>query len=110
MYGNECCKSYRASAVIHVSYQRILLLLLVILSGCASLFSNSQPTASPQSPGPRPTNATPALTTDSDIAHALVQKMSLDEKLGQMVIVEFYGSTLNADLTQMIAGTISVGC
>ena len=28
--------------------------------------------------------------------------MSLDEKLGQMVIVEFYGSTLNSDLIQMI--------
>jgi hypothetical protein len=28
--------------------------------------------------------------------------MSLEEKLGQMVIVEFYGSTLNSDLQQMI--------
>ena len=28
--------------------------------------------------------------------------MSLDEKLGQMVIVEFYGPTLNADLMHMI--------
>ena len=28
--------------------------------------------------------------------------MSLDQKLGQMVIVEFYGATLNADLVQMI--------
>lgn len=33
---------------------------------------------------------------------ALVHTMSLDEKLGQMVIVEFYGSTGNSDLTQMI--------
>ena len=30
--------------------------------------------------------------------------MTLEQKLGQMVIVEFYGSTLNADLTQMIQG------
>ena len=28
--------------------------------------------------------------------------MTLDQKLGQMVIVEFYGSTVNGDLTQMI--------
>ncbi len=28
--------------------------------------------------------------------------MTLDQKLGQMVIVEFYGSTLNNDLTQMV--------
>ena len=32
----------------------------------------------------------------------MVQGMSLDQKLGQMVIVEFYGSTYNADLSQMI--------
>lgn len=40
--------------------------------------------------------------TDADIAARIVQGMSLDEKLGQMVIVEFYGSTLNSDLVQMI--------
>jgi beta-N-acetylhexosaminidase len=35
---------------------------------------------------------------------ALVHTMSLDEKLGQMVIVEFYGSTVSSDLTQMMQG------
>jgi beta-N-acetylhexosaminidase len=30
--------------------------------------------------------------------------MSLDQKLGQMVIVEFYGASLNTDLIQMIKG------
>lgn len=75
--------------------------LLVILSGCGSLFSSSQATPTAPAAGPSPT---PTLATESDIASALVQKMSLDEKLGQMVIVEFYGSTLNADLTQMITG------
>ena len=34
----------------------------------------------------------------------IVQNMTLDQKLGQMVIVEFYGSTLNTDLNQMIQG------
>ncbi len=79
---------------------------LVILSGCASLFSNAQPT--PRASTARAAlvaTATSTLTTESDIAQALVQKMSLDEKLGQMVIVEFYGSTLNGDLTQMITGS-----
>lgn len=33
----------------------------------------------------------------------MVHKMSLAQKLGQMVIVEFYGATLNSDLQQMIA-------
>ncbi|HLW02056.1 MAG TPA: glycoside hydrolase family 3 N-terminal domain-containing protein [Ktedonobacterales bacterium] len=79
--------------------------LLVILSGCAPLFSNGQSASSAPTARATPTpTATPTPLTESDIAHALVEKMSLDEKLGQMVIVEFYGSTLNADLTQMIAG------
>ncbi|HEU5367722.1 MAG TPA: glycoside hydrolase family 3 N-terminal domain-containing protein [Ktedonobacterales bacterium] len=78
--------------------------LLVILSGCSAPFANGQPTPTlTTSAAPSPT-PTPALTTESDIARALVAKMNLDEKLGQMVIVEFFGATLNADLKQMIAG------
>jgi len=38
------------------------------------------------------------------LAARIVQNMTLDQKLGQMVVVEFYGATLNADLTQMIQG------
>src|SRR5215469_15855859 len=81
--------------------------LLVISSGCASLFSGV--TGSTYQPAPvikktpTPTN-TPTPATDSDLARSLVQGMTLDQKLGQMVIVEFYGSTLNADLVQMIQG------
>jgi beta-N-acetylhexosaminidase len=80
--------------------------LLVVLSGCASFSSTAQPTpttANSASPTPTPT-AAPMLMTDSDLARALVAKMNLDEKLGQMVIVEFSGSTLNPDLIQMITG------
>lgn len=85
--------------------------LLVVLSGCSSLFSGAAGSGRQSTPTPAATRVmptptpTPAPTTDSDIAHALVQKMSLDEKLGQMVIVEFYGPTLNGDLTQMIKGS-----
>jgi hypothetical protein len=42
--------------------------------------------------------------TISDIARGIVRNMTLDQKLGQMAIVEFYGPTLNADLMQMIQG------
>src|SRR5262249_43177767 len=79
--------------------------LLVIFSGCASLFSGV--TGSAYQPAPvikkTPTNI-PTPATDSDLARSLVQGMTLDQKLGQMVIVEFYGATLNADLVQMIQG------
>nr|HET6900972.1 glycoside hydrolase family 3 N-terminal domain-containing protein [Ktedonobacteraceae bacterium] len=50
---------------------------------------------------PQPTS--PPLT-DSQLAMRIVQGMSLTQKLGQMVIVEFYGATLNTDLSQMIQG------
>jgi len=85
----------------------LLCSLLVIFSGCASLFSGVsgspyQPTPvikSKPTPTPSPTLAP---LTDSELAQRIVQGMSLYEKLGQMVIVEFYGATLNSDLVQMI--------
>jgi len=81
--------------------------LLVIFSGCASLFSGVTSSAYQPAPvikkTPTPTS-TPTPLTDSDLARSLVQRMTLDQKLGQMVIVEFYGPTLNADLVQMIQG------
>jgi beta-N-acetylhexosaminidase len=77
--------------------------LLVICSGCTSLFSGVSGSAYQPAPvikkTPTPTS-TPTPATDSDLARSLVQGMTLDQKLGQMVIVEFYGSTLNADLIQ----------
>lgn len=85
--------------------------LLVLLSGCVSLFTgvdgvNTQGTpAFIVSPIPSPTPTPLPLNTDSEIAQALVQKLSLDQKLGQMVISEFNGSTLNSDLKQMIKGS-----
>src|SRR6266700_5309215 len=88
----------------------VLCCLLVILSGCASLFSGVTSSASQSTPvitlKPSPTpspSPTPPLT-NSQLAQRIVQGMSLDQKLGQMVIVEFYGATLNSDLIQMIQG------
>lgn len=46
--------------------------------------------------------STPTPITDADIVAHMVKGMTLDQKLGQMVIVEFYGSTLTSDLTQMV--------
>jgi len=94
----------------------ILCCTLLILSGC-SLFPASTNTGSRLAPTPGgtlaastliPADASPTpkspLTT-SDIARGIVRNMTLEQKLGQMVIVEFYGPTLNADLTQMIQGS-----
>ena len=85
----------------------LLCCLLVIFSGCASLFSGVSGSASQPTPVIKltPTHtSTPTPVTDSDLARSIVQGMSLDQKLGQMVIVEFYGATLNSDLAQMIQG------
>lgn len=79
--------------------------LLILLSGCVSLLSGVVgPTVqiAPTAVVMRPTATPLPLDTESEIAQALVQKMSLDQKLGQMVISEFYGSTVNGDLTQML--------
>src|SRR6266571_5042776 len=84
---------------------------LLILSSCSLLPENSNgpylsPIASASPTGSHIINLSPLPTrgslTDSDLAMKIVQNMSLDQKLGQMVIVEFYGSTVNTDLNQMI--------
>src|SRR5216683_1229209 len=86
---------------------------LLILSSCSLLPENSNgpylsPVASASPTGSHIISLRPLPTrgslTDSDLAMKIVQNMSLDQKLGQMVIVEFYGSTLNSDLTHMIQG------
>ena len=89
----------------------LLVCLLFIFSACSSTSDNSKgaylspiPTTTftpshPISLSPIPTS--PPLS-DSALATRIVQGMSLDQKLGQMVIVEFYGATVNGDLTQMI--------
>src|ERR1700694_6061418 len=91
-------------------YIAALCCLLLILSGCASLFSGVSGNGSTTAPVVTVTGLTavtgassPTPASDSDLASKLVQGMTLDEKLGQMVIVEFYGSTLNADLIHMIS-------
>ena len=84
--------------------------LLFVLSGCASLFSGVSGSDSQAKPTvvifpstPTPTaDPSPTPLNNSDLAQKIVQGMSLDEKLGQMVIVEFYGSTLTADDIQMV--------
>src|ERR1700686_4553349 len=88
-------------------YGIVLCCLLLFLSGCVSLFSGTSgsPSTSPPVTVTYLTtvaNPSPTALSESQLASALVQNMSLDQKLGQMVIVEFYGSTLNADLVHMI--------
>ena len=87
--------------------------LLLILSGCSLLPDNSSgqhlsPIATASPTGSHIVGLSPLPTTgpltDSELAMRIVQNMTLDQKLGQMVIVEFYGSTLNTDLNQMIQG------
>jgi beta-N-acetylhexosaminidase len=86
----------------------ILACLALVLSGCVSLFSGvggGTPTVSPTRISIRPgatLSPSPTPLSDAQLANSLMQSMTLEQKLGQMVIVEFYGSTLNSDLLQMI--------
>lgn len=83
----------------------MLLCSLLVMASCApfSTADNPMPKATPTQAAitltPQPTATT---LSDTELARRMVQRMSLEEKLGQMVIVEFYGSTLNSDLQQMI--------
>ena len=103
----------KRNTAVHTPSRIIALLacLLFIFSACSLTPDNSKgaylspiptKTFTPShsiSLSPMPTT-TPL--TDSALASRIVQGMSLDQKLGQMVIVEFYGATVNGDLTQMI--------
>ena len=100
----------------HVPFRIVVALccLLLCLSACSSspTISNTthttpSPTLVNKHPTPTPTAtlgpmATSTPLTNTAIAARIVKGMSLDQKLGQMVVVEFYGSTLNSDLLQMI--------
>jgi beta-N-acetylhexosaminidase len=81
-----------------------LLCCLLMLASCASSSTSSgKPATTPTTRVVALTaQPTPATLSDADLAARMMQHMSLEEKLGQMVIVEFYGSTLNSDLRQMI--------
>ncbi|MBO0783919.1 MAG: hypothetical protein J2P37_34360 [Ktedonobacteraceae bacterium] len=78
--------------------------LLLAVSACSPLNGNAgsaTPTAR-QMPATPTASPTPGPKSDSELAASIVQHMSLDQKLGQMVIVEFHGSDYNADLRAMI--------
>src|SRR2546425_10525922 len=91
--------TYQHGVRLSISFA-LLCCLLLIFSGCASLFSGVTGSNYKATPVIKST-PTPTLTsvpvTDSDLARSIVQGMTLNQKLGQMVIVEFYGATLNAD-------------
>lgn len=55
-----------------------------------------EPTAAPVTPAPRPTEAS-AVT-------ALLEKMSLEEKIGQVMMVGFSGPTVDASVAELLQG------
>ena len=94
----------------------LLCCLLLFLSACSSsptasntIHTNPSPTSViQQQPTPTATanKPLPIVTstpmTNTEIAARMVKGMTLDQKLGQMVIVEFYGSTVTPDVLQMV--------
>ncbi len=83
-----------------------------VLSACA-LVPNNSPAASsaPRSGPPLTVTALPTSPplSNGQLVTRIVNNMTLAQKLGQMVIVEFYGPTLNSDLQQMIEGNAVSG-
>lgn len=78
--------------------------LLFIITSCSSTSTSAiPPTATPTVV---PTQPPPS---DDMLVARMVHNMTLDQKLGQMVISEFYTGTFNNDLQQMIQGNFISG-
>ena len=98
--------SHRHSSMTWIA---LIFCCLLLLGGCSltsggNAYLSPMPTASPtfarsMTVVPLPTSTPPTI---ADLATRITQNMTLQEKLGQMTIVEFYGSTLNSDLQSMI--------
>ncbi len=69
--------------------------LLALLAGCSSAGTSSAPRVA--LPSPTPTVVTPEMQ-----AAAMVSQMSLDDKLGQMIIMQFYEPTYDANQKAMV--------
>ena len=93
---------------MHRKYLRYIITLCCLLFSISACASSSTPSTNYTSPSAtaslqRATALpTPTPITDAAIVAQMVKGMTLDQKLGQMVIVEFYGSTLTSDLMQMV--------
>lgn len=99
-----------------------LSLLMILFAGCASKTA-SHPTASPtptltpiptpanvvvvtSTPTPLPPGTPPALDPTSEKAiDRIIAKMSLDEKIGQMLMIEYPYPTTANDLVRILQGT-----
>ena len=77
---------------------------LMIDSACSTLSSTAAaPTSTRTKPTPTPrATVTGKKITKDDLLKVIVQHMNLEQKLGQMTIVEFQGSTFDANLQQMV--------
>ena len=69
-----------------------------LLAGCSLPFGDSSSTT-PQLPNATPTPRPP---TPEEIAAQMVSKMSLEDKFGQMIIIQFYEPTYTALQQQMV--------
>jgi len=85
----------------YASIAATLCLLLLFFSACSQAASPISPTThvSPTATGQM---AAGIPLTDAAIVQRMIRGMTLNQKLGQMVIVEFQGATLTDDLTQMV--------
>lgn len=89
--------------------------LSLFLMGCASSPQGNTPSAPPVSPAPTPSASAPSATpvptvapTPSPTPSSPTASMSLDEKLGQMILAGIDGYSVNAN-TQALITTYHVG-
>jgi len=87
----------------------LVMVLLTMLASCGQASGNSStgaahsPTATASSGTTATVQGTPAKMTPEQYIASLVQKMTLAQKLGQMIIVRFIGPSYTADVDAMIS-------
>jgi beta-N-acetylhexosaminidase len=80
-------------------------LVILAASGCSPLDdggSRGGSTATPVTAATATLAPTPTPLSNSELAGRIVQRMTLEQKLGQITISEFTGPTYNADLKTMV--------
>lgn len=78
------------SPTSHTGFIFLMSFLLVFLSACSNPSRATTPAATPIAPRPQPT-PDPAVTQKDIVLH-LMAGMSLDQKLGQLIVVEYLGT------------------
>ena len=116
--GDKAMRTHHNIKMLSLLFTIYLICLTLFLSGCSNLFALDGTTVSPTATAVRPTATSRSVSTKSDsngiateaMARADLEKaqqilagMSLEQKLGQLIVVEYLGNDYQNGLQYMIS-------